>query len=152
MDNSPIPNDDQGSSIDGDGNPNPDDHGILFSINKDGEIARDLWQSACIRVLWGPGKVEWQHSTPGAGGQFFSVAPETTPTLVWAAAPQQDIDAIYNRFWGCGIALKIPSSCTATVTTSGGITACCNAAAAAIGHVPVWVNTYADTYFVDCPL
>ena len=143
---------DQGSAADGHASQNFDNRGMLFSINKDGEITRNVQRSVCLRVPWGPGKVEWQGPSPGAGGQFFSVAPESTPPLVWAAAPQQNIDAIYNRFWGCGVALKIPDSCTATVTTNGEISACCNDLAAAAGHIPVWVNTYTDAYFVDCPL
>lgn len=150
-----LPDGDDGVPADGDRmaeGPDTSSHGALFTINDTGEVVQDLHRGVCVRVPWGPGKVEWSHSFPGVGGQYFSVAPESNSTLFWAVAPGQNIDAIYNRFWGCGTALKIPDSCTATVTTGGQITTCCNAAMAAFGHVPVWVNTYADPYFVDCPL
>jgi len=35
--------------------------------------------------------------------------------LKWASAPQNDVDGIYNKDWGCGLALKIPNHCTAHV-------------------------------------
>lgn len=110
----------------------------------------------CVRVPWGGGKVKWGISNPAAAG--YSVAPEGTPNLIWAAAPEQSIDAIHRRSWGCGTAFKVPDNCTATVTSSG-IDCCCNLAASAIWGVCRYVNTWGpattsnpDGYFADCPL
>lgn len=108
----------------------------------------------CVRVPWGPGKVNWGMSSPKSSG--YSVAPESTSRLVWGAAPSQDIDAIYRHAWGCGVAYKVPNHCTATVRSSGGISCCCNAAASLVGGSCRWIDTRANSvdgnYFADCPL
>lgn len=102
----------------------------------------------CIRSPIGPGWVNWTMSNPASWG--YSVKPESSGSLVWARSPGQDLDALYNRAWGCGVALKVADSCTATVG-SGYIECCCNAAAAEFGHICQWVPT-ASHGFPSCPL
>lgn len=106
----------------------------------------------CVRVPWGPGKAKWQSSSPGNGGQSFSYSRESDPTMEWATAPDDNIDAIYRTSWGCSKALKVPDSCTATVSTSASISTCCNAAMMALGYSATWINPSTDAYFPDCPL
>lgn len=103
----------------------------------------------CVRVPWGPGKVDWNMSNPSSLG--YSVKPETSSTLIWASGSSQDIDGIYNKFWGCGDAFKVPDSCTADVYSSGTISCCCNAAMMALGHVCKWVNP-GSIGWANCPL
>jgi hypothetical protein len=105
-------------------------------------------EGLCIRTPRGPGLVRWQISDPA--GKGFSVKPEASSVLVWASAPSNEIDAIYNKFWGCGVALKVPDSCTIDWKSSS-YTACCNALFAAMGYVPTWVNPKQHS-FPDCPL
>lgn len=105
--------------------------------------------STCwYRFPWGPGWVEWTASDPAGWG--FSVKPEKTWPLVWGRAPSQDVDGIYNRSWGCYTAIKVPDNCTATSGPEG-TSCCCNAAAAALGHVCEWANP-ADQGWPLCPL
>lgn len=92
----------------------------------------------CIRSPFGPGWVNWNMYNPSGAG--YSVKPEGSFSLSWASAPGQDADGIYNHWWRCGTALKIPDSCTATVGGGGHISCCCNAALAAAGYVCQWVN------------
>lgn len=108
-------------------------------------------KAICARVAWGPGKVEWASSNPAGAG--FSVKPESQWALIWAAAPSQDIDGIYRRSWGCNTALKVADSCTASVTTGGSITCCCNAAMEAFGHTCSWVAPASPSIgWPGCPL
>ncbi|WP_437321954.1 hypothetical protein [Sorangium sp. So ce385] len=120
----------------------------VSSEDDEGDGAGIEARGLCVRAAWGPGRVEWSISNPSSWG--YSVKPETTTSLVWAASPGQDIDGIYNSSWGCGTAYKVPDSCTATVT-SNGISCCCNAAMAALGHVCAWVNPGAIGW-ANCPL
>jgi hypothetical protein len=90
----------------------------------------------CFRQLWGPGWVNWNIGNPAQWG--YSVKPENSWPLVWARAPGQDADGIYNWYWGCNEAVKVPDNCTATVG-DGQISCCCNMAGAALGHVCEWV-------------
>jgi len=130
--------------------PNKLNEGVSYRLTEEGEILQE--RGVCARVPWGPGKVKWSSNNPGDGGQNFSIAPENTNWLVWASGASQSVDAIYRKSWGCGWAYKIPDSCTATVSSGGGISTCCNAAAAALGHVPKMVNTYNSSYWPNCPL
>lgn len=91
----------------------------------------------CIRDPFGPGWVNLTTYDPA--GWLFSLKPENTWPLVWARAPGQDVDALYNRAWGCYAAIKVPDNCTAT-SGPDGTSCCCNAAAAAWGHVCEWKN------------
>lgn len=111
--------------------------------------AENLAAGLCIRTPFGPGKVKWTWSTPWSSG--YSVKPESSGSLVRASAPDDSIDAIYRRSWGCGTALKVPNSCTLTWNSNGSWSSCCNAAAAALGHVPQWVNPR-NHGFPNCPL
>lgn len=102
----------------------------------------------CIRVPWGPGRVEWGFSSPSNAG--YSVKPESAFNLIWAQAPGQDIDGIYKHSWGCGTALKVPDNCTATVQSNGSISCCCNALTS-VKYVCSWVNP-GSIGFPTCPL
>jgi hypothetical protein len=106
----------------------------------------------CIRVPWGPGRVDWSISNPWDWG--WSVKPENiSGSLAPAAAPSQAVDGIYNLAWGCGQALKIPDSCTATASTSLSlIQCCCNHAAAALGHVCQWIDPVPLPDWPNCPI
>ena len=105
-------------------------------------------QGLCIRTIRPPGIVKWYINNPAGAG--FSYKPEGPNALVWASAPSNAIDGIYNKNWGCGIALKVPTSCTISWYSSY-YSACCNAAAAAIGKVPRWVNP-GSIGWENCPL
>lgn len=106
----------------------------------------------CLRVAWGPGRVNWGMSNPSGVG--FSIKPESSDSLVRASGSGQDCDGIYRNSWGCGTAFKVPDSCTATVTSSGSISCCCNAVAAALGHTCQWVSPGSDdeSNWPRCPL
>lgn len=105
------------------------------------QVLEDEAQAAglCIRVPWGPGKVNWHMSSPSGDG--YSVKPEGSTSLVWGSPPSQNIDGIYRSSWGSCNALKVPDSCTANVYSGGSIGFCCNAAAWVAGKRPKWVNT-----------
>jgi hypothetical protein len=104
----------------------------------------------CIRTPLGPGVVNWTIPNPSGPEWLYSVKPETSTALVRAAAPSQDIDGVYRYYWGCGIALKVPDSCTLTIN-NGSASACCNAAMELLGHTVQWVNPSAIGW-VNCPL
>ena len=130
------------------------DDAITFQSPGNTAEERDAPQTAaslCIRTPFGPGLVKWNFSNPGRTGAGFSVKPESSYNLIWASAPSNAIDAIYNRGWGCGIALKVPDSCTVTWNSSSSWSSCCNATFAALGYVPKWVNP-AQHNFPYCPL
>lgn len=129
-----------------------DDRGALLEMGTASDHPADgsgVEKGLCIRAAWGPGKVNWGSSDPW--GQGFSVKPESSSSLVRAAAPSQSIDGIYRRSWGCGSAHKVADSCTATVSSSGSISCCCNAAMQALGHTCSWVNP-GNIGFPRCPL
>ncbi|HYO98493.1 MAG TPA: hypothetical protein VER33_28515 [Polyangiaceae bacterium] len=107
--------------------------------------------SVCARSPFGPGWVNWGMSNPWGAG--FSVKPETSWSLIAATPPGQACDGVYRRSWGCNVALKVPDSCTASVSSTGSVSCCCNATAAALGHVCKWVNpTARDIGWPACPL
>lgn len=79
--------------------------------------------SACSSPL-PPGKVIWKVSDPKGAG--YSVLPENSDTLTWAAGSEQDVDGIYRSPWlGCK-AWKIPDHCAVTVYTDASISYCCD--------------------------
>ena len=84
----------------------------------------------CVRTPFPPGWIEWQGINPGA--YLYSVLPESAPSLIWSYPPSQDADAMYNRYWGCYNAIKIPSHCTAYAVDGG---CCCNIAASQFAGV-----------------
>jgi hypothetical protein len=105
----------------------------------------DWCPGACIRIPFGPGRVTWETGSPKNFG--WSVLLEgfngqnPSAYLVWGKAPSQAIDAMYNVYWGCGTALKVPDSCTAKASDPNlGVECCCNHAAAYFGHVCRFVN------------
>lgn len=105
----------------------------------------------CIRTPLGPGQVNWKISNPKASG--YSYKPETSNPLVWASLPSNSIDGIYNKYWGCRTALKVPDSCTVD-WYAGYYSYCCNAVLAALGYVPTWVTpgSGAEKDWPTCPL
>ncbi|MGB7068682.1 MAG: hypothetical protein WBD22_04250 [Pyrinomonadaceae bacterium] len=105
----------------------------------------------CIRSFWGPGKVKWGMSNPANYPYWYSIKPESSNSLRFPTAPDDSLDALYRWQWGCGTALKVPDSCTITVSSGGGISACCNAAAMALGHKIKWVYPR-DHGFPHCPI
>jgi hypothetical protein len=110
-------------------------------------------RSLCLRVPWGPGWVNWEMSSPFSAG--FSVKPENSSSVVAAKAPGQELDWMYHKSWGCGRAYKVPDSCTATVSSSGSISCCCNSAMMALGHVCKWINPATEPpagSWPNCPL
>lgn len=130
------------------------DEAITFQSGENTNTAPNAPQttaSLCIRTPFAPGLVKWNFSNPGRTGAGFSVKPESSYALIWASAPSNAIDAIYNRQWGCGIALKVPDSCTVTWNSPSSWSSCCNATFAALGYVPKWVNP-AQHNFPYCPL
>jgi hypothetical protein len=112
----------------------------------------DEWcPGGCIRVPWGPGLAIWTISPPSAFG--WSVKPEDSLALVPGSPPSQPIDAIYNSSWGCGVAIKVPDSCTATIGPSPVVECCCNHLAAQFGHYFQWkdpVRGVASMPSVEC--
>jgi hypothetical protein len=106
--------------------------------------------SVCIRTPLGPGVVDWTTPNPSGPEWRYSVKPESTSALVHGAAPSQNSDAVFRYYWGCGIALKVPDSCTLTIN-NGSASQCCNAAIASLGYVVQWVNPSAHG-FPNCPL
>ncbi|MCI0417758.1 MAG: hypothetical protein L0312_00820 [Acidobacteria bacterium] len=63
---------------------------------------------------WKAGLVIWNITDPKGAG--YSYLPELPPAeLKWASAPRNEVDAIYNKNWGCDVALKIPNHCTARI-------------------------------------
>lgn len=89
--------------------------------------------SLCSRLALGPGLVKWQVLDPWGSFQY-SVKPEVSNSLVPATPPQQAIDGVYRRPWGCDIAYKVPDSCTMEVFGPDAMECCCNAAMYLIGH------------------
>lgn len=64
---------------------------------------------------WGGGDVYWQIS--GAYYAGYTVLPEDAGYLAFPGGfgSSQEVDALYNRSWGCYKALKIPDDCIAVV-------------------------------------
>ncbi len=119
----------------------------------------DWCPGGCIRIPWGPGKVNWEIGNPWFLG--WSVLPERVAIpgeahLVPAEGPSQLVDGIYNRLWGCGVALKVPDSCTAAAATVfEGVECCCNHSMALLGHVCRFVgpgDDGAEAGWPRCPL
>ena len=110
----------------------------------------------CRRAPWGPGKVVWNMSNPTAAG--YSVKPEDGPPGFlqypsWPPTVWQAIDGIYRENWGCGVALKVAGSCTATVGTNQ-IDCCCNTALWLLGHDCEFIDPSVQALndWSDCPL
>lgn len=103
----------------------------------------------CIRVPFGPGLAIWTASPPIAFG--WSVKPEDSLALVHGTPPSQAIDGIYNRSWGCGVTIKVPDSCTATIGSGPGVECCCNHLAALFGKYCKWRDPVAIGW-PACPL
>ncbi len=127
----------------------------IFGSEKDDNIPGFDKESAettdvCIRSPFGPGIVNWNIADPSGPGWKYSVKPENSTPLIWAAAPSQAIDGVYRSSWGCGYALKVPDSCTLTIN-DGSASSCCNAAMAQLGYVVEWVNP-GSIGWVNCPL
>ena len=91
----------------------------------------------CWRTASGPGVVSWH--LPEVQTSGYSALTEDRDLLTWASPSLVAVDAIYRRDWGCGLALKIPDSCSVEVYPNR-IVACCNAVAAQLGNVPHWVK------------
>lgn len=106
----------------------------------------------CIRIPFGPGKVQWNVGNPA--GLKWSVKPESVGgVLIPAAAPLQAVDGLYAKPWGCGQALKVPDSCTAYAAFPlSPIECCCNHAAALLGHVCRWIDPTPLSDWPNCPL
>ncbi len=98
----------------------------------------------CFRPVWiTQGDVYWIF--PGAphpanSPHYYSALPEDGPPLEWAQPLVQQIDAIYRRSWGCGIALKVPGNCTAEIEPASG-SVCCNVFWKLAGYLPLFVAT-----------
>jgi len=108
----------------------------------------------CIRAPWGPGWVDWVWgwSNPWATNGY-AYKPESANVVYRADDLADDaVDALYNKYWGCGVAFKVPDSCTVTVYQGEPNTLhyCCNAAMWAIGHRVEWVNP-SQHGFPKCP-
>jgi hypothetical protein len=104
--------------------------------------------SNCGNNVWGPGVGRFLSSSPGPYGQRYSYCPESTPTLNWAAQGDFGIDALYNQYWGCTQAIKVPNNCTYTVDASNNRSYCCGFPF----YQPSIINPSTDPYFPDCPL
>lgn len=108
----------------------------------------DWCPGSCIRVPFGPGLAVWTVSFPSDFG--WSVKPESSVALVPGTPPSQPIDGIYNQSWGCGITIKVPDSCTATIGSSLVVECCCNHLLAQFGK---YCKTIAPpTGWPLCPL
>ncbi len=92
--------------------------------------------SVCIRTPFGPGLVNWNWSSSNpwaTGGSAYK--PESLSVVYRADDLARDaIDGLYRRSWGCGVAYKVPDSCTVNVNQNNTWSYCCNAAAWAAGH------------------
>lgn len=120
--------------------------GVVIDVNP-GLGATTQREELCVRVPWGPGWANW-HFTPTSG---FSVKPECCTNLVWASGSGQACDGVYRNTWGCGVAIKVPDSCTGEFYTNNTYSCCCNATMAALGHVCQQVNP-GSIGWVNCPL
>lgn len=119
------------------------------SYNEDGTATEQA--GLCIRVAWGPGKVNYSGFSPWAVGKRYSYKPESSYNLVRGSGTSDNVDAVYRYSWGCGTAMKIPDSCTVTFYNDGSYSICCNAAMMALGHKVAWVNPTSHG-FPRCPL
>ncbi len=124
---------------------------VSFTIESDGEKIEEAADGLCIRTPFGPGKVNYNGFSPWAVGKRYSYKPESSSALKKGSGSSDELDALYRYSWGCGTALKVPDSCTATVYNNGSIGSCCNAAAAALGHTLKWVNPSSHG-FPRCPI
>jgi hypothetical protein len=115
------------------------------------------WQhlSHSLGYAWrsplGPGLVRWHLSAAQREG--YSVLTEDRERLAWAGTSPVAVDAIYQRAWGCHLALKIPDSCSVDVYPDR-IEASCNVLAALFGNVVHWVtpgNNH-ENGWPPCPL
>jgi hypothetical protein len=103
------------------------------------QSTEEVFQGLCIRPIFPlRGLVKWDMKDPRAAG--FSYKLEGPSTLAWASAPENVVDGIYNKNWGCNRALKIPDHCTVTWSASS-YSYCCNLAGILIGKgLPRWVT------------
>lgn len=69
------------------------------------------------------GLVYWQMNDPKGAG--FSYLPEHDNKLWWATPFANIVDGVYRKSWGCNVAVKVPSYCTAYVYNDR-ITGLCN--------------------------
>ncbi len=140
------------------------DHNVLQSVrppqslqqvpeNFDPTVGDPEWcPGGCIRIPFGPGLVKWNVPSPFSLG--WSVKPERSSALVPGMAPKQAIDGLYHRFWGCGLTLKVPDTCTATAGQGIGVECCCNHLWAIFGKVCEWKDPAVDLddTWPICPL
>lgn len=124
---------------------------VSFVVDAQTSRIDQLADGLCIRTPFGPGKVNYSGFGPWDVGKRYSYKPESSSALKRGSGSSDELDALYRYSWGCGTALKIPDSCTSTVSNNGSINSCCNAAAAALGHTPKWVNPTSHG-FPRCPL
>lgn len=109
--------------------------------------------SVCIRPITFYGEVNWNISNPGGSTNLFSVLPEDSPNLAWAAGNNQHIDGICRRAWGRCKAIKVQDGATVTVSSATGrMTVCINAAMYLAGSRVFAINTCTDSHFPDAPL
>jgi hypothetical protein len=93
----------------------------------------------CIRTPFGPGWVNWHGYTSASNpwaSEGWGYKPESITGVAFRAddLARDATDGPYRRSWGCGVAYKIPDSCTVDVRRGNGWSYCCNAAAWAAGH------------------
>ena len=139
--------------------------GDEFRLQEDSEKsqrrAASRMLSLCIRPIWEwHGIIKWQISDPKGAGYSYKL--EGPNELAWASAPQNYIDGIYNKRWGCNRALKIPTHCTVNWYSgsvdwySASYSYCCNISGILAGKgVPRWVTPGGGgeaNSWVACPL
>jgi hypothetical protein len=105
--------------------------------------------SGCGNGISGPGVGRFLSSSPGPFGQRYSYCTESAPpALNWPVQGDFAIDALYNQYWGCTQAIKVPNCCTYTVDASNNRSYCCGFPY----YQPSIINPSTDPYFPDCPL
>lgn len=99
----------------------------------------------CVRTPTKPGWVNWHGYTSASNpwaSEGWAYKPESINWVVYRADDlvRDATDGLYRRSWGCGVAYKIPDSCTVDVSKGNGWTYCCNAAAWIAGYRVGFVN------------
>lgn len=111
-------------------------------------VRTPIFNSASDRRIGG--LVYWQMSDPKGAG--FSYLPENDNKLWWATPFANIVDGVYRKSWGCKIAVKVPSYCTAYVYNDR-ISGLCNPLYVIAGTIRwVYPPKVGNGVWPECPL
>ena len=103
-----------------------------------------------------PGKLRFSIARPGQGGARHSYLGEGERHISWAyggIGREFDVEGLYNQYWGCRIAVKIPDHCRLIMGAGSGSGCCQGATSLIFGTIRVvYPPNVEGSRWPRCPL